>query len=183
MNTIVIATTPGREGWLSQCLKSIGDRRVVVLSDYSFELGKIRWMFENTCCDRWMLLQDSVVIKDQSFFDKAFAYPKSVAVSTCPTKFGMYLGIYHRDTLAAIGIPEISTKEEAIYHEMHWSNKYCRAEDVPVMFTNFTDHNNKGVVNLFDRPNLVLENEYLIKYKGTWSSHVRADVNPRLKKV
>ena len=173
MNAIVVCTTPGREGWLSQCLRSIGDRRVIVISDYSFELGKIRWMFENTCCERWLLLQDSVVIKDKFFFDKIFAYPKSVAVSTCPTRFGMYLGVYHRDTLAAAGMPEVKSKEEAIHYEMHWSNRYCSLEDVPVMFEDFIDHNNKGHINLFGRDNLILENDYLIKYKGTWASNVR----------
>ena len=182
MNTVVIATTPGREQWLAQCLKSIGDRPVIVLSDYTFELGKIRWMFENTCLDRWMLLHDSVVIKDQRFFDKAFEYPRSVAVSPCPTVFGMYLGIYHREILSVCGIPKITSKDEAIYHEVRWHEDYCKVEKVPVMFSDFIDHNNKGVKELFGRPNLILENDYLIKYKGTWASPVRPNENPALRK-
>ena len=170
MSTVVVATTPGREQWLNQCLKSLGDRSVLVLSDFTFELGKIRWMFSNTCVDRFMLLQDSVIVKDPKFFDMAFDYPRSVAVSQCPTVFGMYLGIYHRDTLAAAGMPQPKTKKEAIYYEMHWSNRYCSYEHVPVMFPEFNDHNAKGkTIELFGRNNLVLENDYLIKYKGTWS--------------
>ena len=36
------------------------------------------------------------------------------------------------------------------------------------MFPEFTDHNAKGVEQHHGRINLVLENDYLIKYKGTW---------------
>lgn len=169
MTPIVIATTPGRECWLAQCLKSVGDRPVMVLSDYSFELGKIRWMYNNTNFQRWLLLHDSVVIKDQKVFDLLFSYPKSVAVSTCPVKFGMYLGVYHRDTLAKTGIPQPTSKIEAIHYERAWSNHYCSLEDVPVLFQDFTDQLSKGTQEVLGRVNLVLENEYLIKYKGTWA--------------
>jgi hypothetical protein len=169
MNAIVIATTPGREEWLAQCLKSIGDRPVIVLSDYTFELGKIRWMYNNTNLDRWLLLQDSVVVKNPQIFDLLFSYPKSVAVSTCPVKFGMYLGVYHRETLTKVGMPQPISKEEAIHYERVWSDQYCAAEDVPVLFQDFTDQLSKGTQEIFGRVNLVLENDYLIKYKGTWA--------------
>ncbi len=178
MNTIVVATTPGREKWLDQCLKSIGDIPTVVLSDFTFELGKIKWMYENTNVDRFLFLQDSVVVKDKKFFDLIFSYPKSVAVSPCPTVFGMYLGIYSRDTLSQIEIPKVNNKDEAIYYEMEWSNKYCSIEKVPVLFPDFIDHNNKGVIEKFGRPNLILENDYLIKFKGTWFSRVQGGGPP-----
>ena len=64
---IVVATTPGRENWLKQCLESI-ERPVMVLSDFTFELGKIKWVFENTKIQRFMFLQDSVVIKNHKIF-------------------------------------------------------------------------------------------------------------------
>ena len=54
---IVIATTPGREQWLQQCLASI-KHPVLVLSDFTFELGKINWIFNNTKIERFMFLQD-----------------------------------------------------------------------------------------------------------------------------
>lgn len=169
MNAIVVATTPGREEWLAQCLKSIGDRPVIVLSDYTFELGKIRWMYNNTNLDRWLLLQDSVVIKNPQIFDLLFSYPKSVAITIDPVKFGMYLGIYHRETLSKVGMPQPISKQESIDYERHWSNKYCATEDVPVLFQDLTDKLAKGETQMFGRRNLILENEYLIKYKGTWA--------------
>jgi hypothetical protein len=181
MIPIVIATTPGRENWLTQCLGSLGDKTAIVLSDYSFELGKIKWVYDNTCLDRWLLLQDSVVVKDHRFFDLLEEYPHSVAVSNCPTVFGMYLGVYSRDTLSAVGIPKVNSKEEAIHYEVAWSNKYCSVENVPVLFTDFADGNSKGFRYVFGRNNMVIENEYLIKYKGNWYGAVSEETKKRCK--
>lgn len=167
---VAIATSPGREHWVSNCLKSIGHIPYIVVSDYGYELGKIQWMYDNTNFDRWLLLQDSVSIKDARFFDMAFSYPKSVAVSNCPVKFGMYLGVYCRETLDKVGIPTAFTKEDAIHYERHWSDEYCATEgDVPTMFEDFKDQNATGIREMFGRDNLILENEYIIKYKGTWA--------------
>ena len=179
MNTVMVATTPGREEWLAQCLKSFKGHPAIVLSDpNTYELGKIKWMLDNTKVDRFLFLHDSVVIKDPKFFDIAFSYPKSAALSPDPVKFGMYMGVFHRDTLLKTGIPEVKTKEEAIYYEVQWCNKYCSLEDVPVMFPGFTDYTAKGTKEIFGRKNLVLENEYLIKYKGTWYSRVHGGGPP-----
>lgn len=166
---IVIATTPGRGNWLNQCLESIGDRQVIVVSDYSYELGKINWIFNNTTIDRFLLLQDSVVVKKQEFFDLLEQYPKSLAISDCPILFGMYLGIYSRETLSKINIPIPKSKDEAIHYEQCWSKEYCATEEVPLLFNDFKDQLNKGTKDHFGRINLILENDYLIKYKGTWS--------------
>lgn len=168
MNQIFIASSPQREHWVEQCSKSLGDIPHTVICDYGYELGKINWIWNNTNFDRWLFLQDSVVIKDTSFIDMIFSYPKSVAISNCPVPFGMYLGVYSRETLNKVGVPKARTKEDAIMWEVEWSNKYCSVEDVPVMFDDFTDGNAKGIKDMFGRPNLVLENDYLIKYKGTW---------------
>jgi hypothetical protein len=168
LNCIVIATTPGREEWLSQCLKSLGNRDHIVISDFSWELGKIKWMYDNTSIERWLFLQDSIVIKDEKFFDLIFSYDKSVAVSSCPVLFGMYLGIYHRETLSKINIPKVKDKEQSIFYEHSWNNEYCKNEKVPLLFKDLSDSNSKGQKFLFGRNNLILENDYLIKYKGTW---------------
>lgn len=168
---IVIATAPERSHWLSQCIDSLGNLPYIAVSYDGYELGKIKWVYENTNLDRWFFIQDSVVIKNKELFEMGFSYPQSVAVSNCPVKFGMYLGIYSRDTLDKVGIPSAHTKDDAIYHEVHWSIKYCETEgDVPTLFPDFVDHNHNGIKQVFGRKNLILENEYLIKYKGTWGT-------------
>lgn len=168
MNQIFIASSPGREHWVEQCSKSLGEIPHTVICDYGYELGKIRWIWQHTKFDRFLFLQDSVIIKDLSLIDMIFSYPKSVAISNCPVPFGMYLGVYSRETLDKTGVPKARTKEDAIRFEVDWSNKYCENESVPVLFEDFTDANATGTKKIFGRTNLVLENEYLIKYKGTW---------------
>ena len=165
---IVIATTPGREQWLQQCLASI-EHPVLVLSDFTFELGKINWIFNNTKIERFMFLQDSVVIKNQSLFDLLFKDKGSIALTNDPGMYGMYLGVYERKVLEMIDIPIPKSKAESIAFELSWTESYCRAaRNVRLAFTDLTDSRAKTKEVLFGRENLVLENEFLIKYKGNW---------------
>lgn len=165
--TVVIATTPGRENWLAQCLASI-DRPTVVLSDFTFELGKIRWVYDNTTIDRFLFLQDSVVVKDQALFD-LLNEPGSIALTNDPRPFGMFLGVYERSVLAQIKIPLPQNKQESIDLEISWTEEYCRhATVLRTAYPELTDRNATRKEQLFGRNNLVLENAHLIKYKGTW---------------
>lgn len=168
MTPIVICTTPGREMWLADCLASI-KRDVIVLSDFTFELGKIDWMIKNTSFDRFLILQDSVVVKDDSFFDKIFEFEGSVSINRDPTWYGSFMGIYERKPLLDVGIPLPKTKKEVVQLEYQWTPQYCAAAgSVIVMFEEFNDRNNKGTTLRHGRDNLILENDYLIKYKGNW---------------
>lgn len=165
---IVIGTTPGREQWLQQCMKSI-QRPVLVLSDFSFELGKIKWIFEQTNIERFMFLQDSVVIKNQQIFELLDRDKGSIAFSNDPGMFGMYLGIYERKTLEMIDIPQPKSKAESIAYELSWTESYCKAaRNVRLAFSDLGDTKSKRKEHLFGRENLVLENDFLIKYKGNW---------------
>lgn len=164
---IVIATTPRRENWLAQCLTSIS-RPVMVLSDFTFELGKINWIFNNTTIERFFFLQDSVVIKDDRIFE-LLDETGSIALSKDPSIYGMYLGIYERKHLAKIDIPIPQSKREAIDYEISWTSKYCQAaKSVRIAFPDLADRNASKKEIVFGRENLVLENDFLIKYKGNW---------------
>jgi hypothetical protein len=169
---IVIATTPGRENWLSQCLASIS-QPVLVLSDFSFELGKINWVFNNTKIERFMFLQDSVVVKDEKLFELLTHDKGSISLTNDPCIYGMYMGVYEREILKQIEIPIPQNKAQSIAYELSWTDTYCRvAKNVRVAFTDLTDANSKRKQVLFDRENLVLENDFLIKYKGNWGQQV-----------
>jgi len=168
MTPIVICTTPGREMWLADCLASI-KRDVIVLSDFTYELGKIDWMVKNTSFERFLILQDSVVVKDDSFFDKIFDFDSSVSINQCPTWYGSFMGIFERKPLIEVGVPLPKSKREVVELEYQWTPKYCAAAGkVTVMFPEFRDENASGIVMRHGRENLLLENEYLIKYKGNW---------------
>jgi hypothetical protein len=164
---IVIGTSPGREMWLADCLASI-KRDVIVLSDFTFELGKIDWMLKNTSFDRFLILHDSIVIKDDSFFDKIFEYEGSVSINRCPTWYGSFMGIFERKPLLEVGVPIPQNKKEAVHLEYRWTRKYCEtAGKVTLMFPELRDDTSK-IVMRHGRENILLENEYLIKYKGNW---------------
>ena len=164
---IVIATTPQRENWLSQCLSSI-TKPVLVLSDWTFELGKINWIYKNTTIKRFMFLQDSVIIKNENIFD-LLNEEGSIALTNDPRTYGMYMGIYERKHLSKIPIPIPLTKKESIEFEISWTQLYCEtAKDVKVAYPELCDKNAQRKEVLFGRENLVLENDFIIKYKGNW---------------
>jgi hypothetical protein len=164
---IVIGTTPNREQWLAQCLKSI-QNPVLILSDFTYELGKINWVYNNTNIERFMFLQDSVVIKDNQIFE-LLNEKGSIALTNDPAPYGMYMGIYERKILSQINIPLPKSKEESIKCEISWTTDYCRmAKNVRIAFPDLTDKNATKKEILFGRENLVLENDFLIKYKGNW---------------
>ena len=171
---IVVATTPGREHWLKQCLESI-KQPVLVLSDFGFELGKIHTIFYKTKIDRFLLLQDSVVIKNQNIFD-LLNDEGSIALTNDPVPFGMYMGVYEREVLEKIHIPLPKTKQEAIRYELEWTKIYCNhALTLRIAFPELCDKNAKHKKVVFGRENLVLENDYLIKYKGNWGQIFQID--------
>ena len=168
-DVIVIPSVPGREHWVRDCLASI-KRPTLVLSQDNWEIDKMRWLLHNTTFDRFLFLADSIVVKDNAFFDMAFsAGPRNVAVCNCPLKFGMYLGVFHRDTIAQLDLPVIADKEHAIAMEVHLAHQVQALDpEAPMLFTDFHDRLSKGTEHRHGRINLVLENDYLIKYKGTW---------------
>lgn len=169
---IVVATTPGRENWLQQCLKSIS-KPVLVLSDFTFELGKINWIYNNTNIERFMFLQDSVVIKDETIFEFVYTNTGSISFTNDPGLYGMYMGVYERRVLEQIEIPIPKSKNEAIAYELSWTDKYCQtAGSVTLAFDDLTDSKAKRKEVVFGRENLVLENDFLIKYKGNWGQLV-----------
>ena len=169
---IVIATTPGRQEWLKQCLNSIS-KSVLVLSDFTFELGKINWIFNNTKIDRFMFLQDSIIIKDERIFELLYEDKGSIALTNDPCMYGMYMGIYERHVLEKVDIPIPKSKAESIQYELTWTEAYCKAaRNVRLAFTDLTDSRAKRKEVIFGRENLVLENDFLIKYKGNWGQLV-----------
>jgi len=64
----------------------------------------------------------------------------------------------------------MSDKRDAIRHEIDWHKRYVEVAGNPqVLFPELTDANSTRQEERHGRTNLVLENDYLVKYKGTWS--------------
>jgi len=140
----------------------------LVVSVPGYELAKLQWVVENTILGRFLFVQDSVIVSP-GLYDRLTAFDGSVALMSDPVPFGCYLGVYERKVLKKVGIPQIASKREAVEAEIWWTKAYCReAGDVPVLFPQLSDANATRHAVHHGRDNLVLENEFLTKYKGTW---------------
>jgi hypothetical protein len=165
---IVIGSSPDRTEWLADCSASI-QREHIVVSGWGFELAKIRWVMENTTADRFLLLQDSWVIKSDKFWDLLDQFEGSVALTRDPYFFGCFAGVYQRSVVERVGVPEVKDKAHSILLEIDWHRRYVEVGGEPtVLFPELTDKNATEVVVKHGRENLVLENEFVTKFKGTW---------------
>jgi hypothetical protein len=163
----------GRGAWAADCLDSIhrGDL-TLCRSEVGGEPGVIRMIYGGTHWPRWLMLQDSVQIKDQAFFDLVDQVDGPALVAPRPC---MYLAVYERKVLDELDIPVITDgdREKAIQHECEFMDAYVAAAnrlgfECPVLCPELTDANARGVEERHGRKNLVLDGQYLIKYKGTW---------------
>lgn len=167
---VVISTGPDRGHWVRDALDSISLPDVTVCkSQTGGELGAIRMIYHGTRWPRWLMLHDSCVVKDQGLFDLVNDVNGPLLIAPRPC---MYLAVYERSILDRTGIPDLpagTNRALAIAAEVAWMDRYvATAGSVPVLFPEFTDANATRIEGRYGRTNLVLENEYLIKYKGTW---------------
>lgn len=158
---IVVTTSEHTKDWLFDCLKSIGNKyptllRVNTPQKNRWELGGIQ--LGKDIFDEFIHLMDTTIVKDNTLFDRLFELPGHIFL----TEGGYhYMGKFVSKDLPEI--PKINTKEEAIALELHWLDGYSRTyfkPDLPVHTNVFEEKHG--------RRNMVLENEYLIKYKATF---------------
>jgi hypothetical protein len=168
---IVIGTDYGREEWVANLLKSLAGCKyqVMVITQGQYELGKIDWAFTHTRLEEFLFLHDAMELKRLDWLDEVFDHPHSVALTDKPCPFGMYLGKYQRKVLQHIVIPEVKSKKDSVYHESHWTHDYLNIDPGAKILWHDLDDRDHRVVEAFGRTNLLLENDYVAKYKGTWT--------------
>jgi hypothetical protein len=143
---------------------------IVTEGDY-FECGAISAILEQTDLEEFILLQDTIEIKNPYFMEQMFNH-EGQSVSFGP-RFEHYLGKYRREVLESIEIPTVITKWEAIQQEIKFNNNYIQSDprEVIALFEDFNDSNpDNRIERRWGRANLVLENKYLIKRKATWAN-------------
>jgi hypothetical protein len=166
--SIVIATAPGREAWVKDCLESIKAPAIVV-SGPGYELGKIKWIFDNTGLDRFIFLQDSVIIKNTELLMSIFDTEGSSCIMCAPRCFGSYMGLYEKQTLDKIDIPSITTKRDAVKYEIDWTQEYIKACG-QIFHPVHLKHQVTETLYRYGRENQVLVNILYEKWKGTWDT-------------
>ena len=171
MILIVVSTAPNRDCWLQDCLASI-DRPVMVVKTTEWELGSIRWVHQNLSPERFLFLQDSVVIHDQGIFNLIERVGGSSLLMPIPN---CYMGVYCRSVLKQLPLPEIPAgtdsqrKEFSIKYEARFTREYCRvAKNCPVIFPELIDNLCPRREHRHGRINMVMENRWITKYKGTF---------------
>lgn len=150
--------------------------KVILNRTDDFELGALRLVLEKTNYNEIFLMQDSCEIKSNKLFNLLFKKykGKSVAVGY---KFLHYLGKYRRDILEKMVLPDTFNKEASIFNESRFNNQY-RDLDPDFITINPPLHTSEIFEEKCGRLNMKLENEYIIKWKGTWSiSQLRSGNN------
>lgn len=172
----IVITTHNDSPWLKECLESIKTNYPIIVHVNGGKLPVFEWNENITIVlganngweiagirtgklhfDEFVHLMDSTVIKDNSLFDKLFAIDGNVFL----TNGGYhYMGKFVSSTLG--NLPTASNKEEAIQLELNWYHgpRTYFKPDLPV-HTNAREEKH-------GRLNMVLENDYMVKWKGTW---------------
>jgi len=168
---IIIGTTPDRSHWLKDCINSL-KQPCVVISDFDFELGKLKWASKQLS-ERFFFFQDSIVFKQTDWvFDLLNNY-EHVSLTSDPVVYGTYMGIYDPKILRELEIPIPISKKQSIEYELSWTKTYVeKVGSVHVAFPDLTDSKATRKEIKHGRENLVLENDYLIKFKGDWGQIV-----------
>ncbi len=120
---IVVATSPGRENFAQESLKSL-EQPALVISDFGYETGKLKWVAENINCERILFIQDTVVAISPELVRQAFLVPGSVCLNCDPNHFGSFLGIFETDILRKMPLVDSISKEESIRFERDWTQLY-----------------------------------------------------------
>jgi len=168
---IIIPTHQRGEPFLRDLLESLQGCKYPIIIHYNtnerneFEMGAVR-IGKELQIDEFLLLPDSVVIKDQAILDMFFNTPGSVSLDL---NYLSYIGKYRLEVLNQIDVPTVNTKREAWMQEFDFHSRYCNIEQPVKLFPGFWNH-----TDVFEerhgRQNLINENGFIIKYKGCWSA-------------
>ena len=130
----------------------------MVINDWNgWELGGIQRGKEKF--EEFVHIMDTTLIKDISLFDKLFAIEGNVALTK---DHFHYMGKYVSKLIP--NTPRMNSKELAIFHETTWLDKSKNYSefipDLPVHTDVFE--------TIHGKERMKLENDYMIKWKGTW---------------
>ncbi len=166
---IIICSHPDNKEFLENLLFSLEGVKYpysVFMNDKDnsgYELGVLKRAYEEIRDDLFFL-QDTCEIKNKEMFDYADNQPGGVAICD---RFMSYLGKYKRDVLAQMVFPEVKDKEQSIHHEGEFNRRYIKLDKD---FSYFPQrlHDSNVFEEKFGRQNMILENDFIIKYKFTY---------------
>lgn len=163
MKGIVIATREESRQFLEELLKSIKtDYPIYICWEGlgrpmdSYELGAIKKAKE--LFSEFIFLQDSCIIKDNTLFDKLFEIEGNVFLTKGSYH---YMGKFCSKDLH--NLPGASSKAESISRELNWlPHPHKHFEPDLIVHTDVFEEKH-------GQRRMRLENDYIIKWKGTYS--------------
>lgn len=170
MNIIVVSYIGSP--WLKDCLESMREAKYpiyVAMNSKAFNnyesAGLILGM---KLCDDFVLIQDSTIIKDVKLFE---LFDNHLGPISLGNDYLMYMGKYSWQSLVnQQGIPMVNNKMDAVKMEISWLKNYAQLNHIPSMFPDFTDR--QVFEEKHGKKRMVIENQYLIKYKNCWDMHM-----------
>lgn len=173
---VVVGTNNGRDKWLNDFIRSVrSDIPLVVVNQPGYEVGHIKWVYENTDVDRFIYFQDSFVIKDNDLLMEILTEKTGFICLMCGGFHPQsYVGTYDRKYLGRIQIlPFATNKSEAMRYEDEFILMYREVCDEVSCYP-LTQNITMGVEKN-GRENMVYENELYYKYKGNWGQKTEDD--------
>lgn len=161
---VVIGTNPERGDWLNDCIASVRAttkrRRVLIHDAGGFEIAALRTGVAHF--RRFLFIQDSCEVLHPTFWDVIDSTETAWLFGGPP----MYMAVYNRDDLkpAIADAPQTMDKQSSIV----WEGELAKRLEYPTLWPDVTDTTGR-IEEHHGRKNLVLENRYLRKFKGTWS--------------
>jgi hypothetical protein len=180
---IFVAATPHRTDFLANFLSFMreysGKYPIIIYSDYNF--SKFDSFMRTTLYDEVLYLADSIEVKDLSLFDLIFEKYKGQSVSfTDVPYFLMGFGKWRRESYIKLPVENQLSYHQGADIEGVKGEKYAEIDGKPViLFPSLMDreHFDPRYEVKFNRENLILENEYIKKYKGHWHLEMTDNVD------
>lgn len=182
---IVIGSFVGSP-WLAECVQSMPkDVPLIVVCRPFYETGAIKWTHENTCLDEFLFLPDTVFAKKHDWIYTALA-AEGRGVSVIGSQYSAFIGKYRRVILDRMhtrphqfiyarnkheAIPEWSVQEYAALEGSGLITLWPRSAE------GLDDGPKREFKN--GRLNMVIENEHLVKYKGSWGPEMAGETEAR----
>lgn len=115
--------------------------------------------------DEFIVIQDSCLIKNPDILKEMLALKgQSVWLSSWGQN---YFCKYRTEILKQMQLPEIKSKEDSVRYEREFHEAYRKLE-TPIVLMDGCLENTNEFEYAFGRNNMIIENKYFKKYKGTW---------------
>ena len=170
---IVIPSHKRFRQWLNNLLPTIDTEYTIIIhtntdENNSYEIGAINKALE-LGVDEFFILHDTTEIKDNNLFRVLFNEYKGHSVFM-NTRGQMFLNKYRSEVLKQIVIPTVVDKKSAVNAETILHANYLKVEQPVILDPTFVDGDLRE--EKFGRINMVIENKWIKKYKGTWNAEM-----------